>query len=72
MDTSSNPADMASKGVKVDVFVADPTWVSGPHFLLHPKSEWPVEHEDLNHLSPGDPEVKSVAAVLLFRPGRRP
>lgn len=30
VDTSSNPADIASRGVKVDVFIADATWVSGP------------------------------------------
>lgn len=44
----------------------------GPHFLLHPESEWPVEHEDLNHLSPGDPEVKSVAAVNFIEAREEP
>lgn len=65
VDTSSNPADIASRGVKVDVFIADATWVSGPHFLLQPESEWPVEQEDLNHLSLGDPEVKRVAVNVV-------
>lgn len=60
VDTSSNPADMASRGVRVDVFTADATWVSGPDFLLHPESKWPVEKEDLKQLSPDDPEVKTL------------
>lgn len=51
VDTGNNPADIASRGVKADVFIKDATWLSGPHFLLHPESEWPVDQEDLNHLS---------------------
>lgn len=63
MDTSSTPADMASRGVKVDVLVADATWVAGPHFLLHPESQWPVAQEDLYDLSLGVPDVKGMVAV---------
>ncbi|KAE8300343.1 hypothetical protein D5F01_LYC00480 [Larimichthys crocea] len=59
--TSSNPAGMASRGVKVDMFIANATWVSGPHFLLQPESEWPADQEDLNQISLGDPEIKRVA-----------
>jgi len=61
VDTSSNPADIASRGVKVDVFIANATWVSGPHFLLQLESEWLGDQEDLNHISLDDPEVKKVA-----------
>lgn len=67
VNTASNPADMASKGVKVDVFIQNSTWVSGPPFLLHPESEWPVNMEDINYLSPEDPEVKRVAAINLLQ-----
>ena len=42
VETSSNPADIASRGVKVEVFVADVAWVSGPQFLLHSESKWPA------------------------------
>ncbi len=72
MDTSSNPADIASRGVKVDVFVTDATWVSGHHFLLHPESEWPVAQEDLYHLSFEDPEVKGVVAVNVVQAREEP
>lgn len=63
MDTGNNPADITSRGVKADVFIKDATWLSGSHFLLHPESEWPIDQEDLNHLSLDDPEVKRVIAV---------
>lgn len=70
MDTSSNPADTASRGVKVDVFITDATWVSGPHFLLQPESEWPVEQENLNHLLLDDLEIKRVKVnVVQIREG---
>lgn len=65
MDTSSNPADIASRGVKVDAFIANATWVSGPHFLLRPEIEWPVDQEDLNHVSLEDPEIKRVAGNVV-------
>ena len=72
VDTSSNPADIASRGVKVDAFVVDTAWVSGPHFLLHPESEWPVYPDDLHHLSLDDPEVKRVVAVNVVQAREEP
>lgn len=63
VDTSLNPADIASRGVKVDKFIVDTTWVSGPHFLLHPESEWPVAREDHLSLTLGDPEIKGQVTV---------
>lgn len=58
--------------MKVDVFITDAVWVSGPHFLLHPETEWPVVQEDLNHLSPGNPEVKRVATVNVVQAREEP
>lgn len=72
VNTSSNPADIASRGMKVEVFVSDATWVSGPHFLLHPESEWPVARDDIYHLSLGDPEVKGVVAVNVVQAREEP
>lgn len=63
VDTSINPADIASRGVKVENFIGDTTWVSGPHFLLHPESEWPVAREDHLSLTLSDPEIKGQVTV---------
>ncbi|XP_042264714.1 uncharacterized protein LOC121895540 [Thunnus maccoyii] len=63
VETASNPADVASRGVKVDTFLKNATWVSGPHFLLQPESEWPVSPDDALQLPSDDPEVKKAVAV---------
>lgn len=44
VNTSSNPADVASRGLKVDVkivdvFLKNETWLSGPTYVLHPACE---------------------------------
>ena len=61
--TASNPADVASRGVKGDAFLKDATWVSGPRFLLQPENEWPVNPENVHRLPADDPEVKKEATV---------
>ena len=63
VDTACNPADIASRGVNVEVFLEHPTWLSGPHFLLQPESEWPVSPQNVSQLSPEDPEIKRATAV---------
>lgn len=63
VDTASNPADMASRGLKMDAFLKSAKWVSGPSFLLQPESEWPVNPEDVDQLTSYDPELKKAAAV---------
>ena len=63
VETASNPADVASRGAKVDAFLKNATWVSGPRFLLQPESEWPVSPDDVHQLPAEDPEVKKAATV---------
>lgn len=63
VDTASNPADVASRGLKVDAFLKNLTRVSGPSFLRQPESVWPVNPEDVQQLPSDDPEVKKAAAV---------
>lgn len=63
VETAGNPADIASRGVKIDVFLRNTIWMSGPDFLLRPKSEWPVGYDDIPKLTSDDPEVKKTAAV---------
>ncbi|XP_046873085.1 uncharacterized protein LOC124465379 [Hypomesus transpacificus] len=57
VNTTSNPADSASRGLCVDVFIKNITWLSGPEYLLHPEQDWPV-NPDQSKLLPDDPEVK--------------
>lgn len=63
MDIASKPADIVSKGIKVEAFVKHAMWLSGPHFLLLPGSEWPVSSQELGQLSPDDPELKKIAVL---------
>ena len=49
--------------MKVDTFLKNATWVSGPHFLLQPESEWPVSPDDALQLPSDDSEVKKAVAV---------
>lgn len=36
-----NPADMNSRGMKIDNFLKAENWISGPHFLAQPRGYWP-------------------------------
>ena len=58
VNTQSNPADGASRGLKADVFLRSETWLSGPAYLLHHEEDWPVNPDCLDELLPDDPEVK--------------
>lgn len=46
VNTSSNPADLASRGLKVESLLKNMTWVSGPQFLIRSKEEWPANPDD--------------------------
>ncbi|XP_029987482.1 uncharacterized protein LOC115417609 [Sphaeramia orbicularis] len=63
VDTASNPADAASRGVKVEVFLKDRLWLTGPRFLCQPEIEWPLNPEPVSPLSQDDPEVKKSAVI---------
>ena len=60
VNTNDNPADMASRGVKVKAFLKKEMWVYGPPFLLGPQEEWPQNPDGLDAISPKDSEVKSI------------
>ena len=36
-----NPADLPSRGIRVDEMVSNPLWWNGPAFLQQPEEEWP-------------------------------
>lgn len=72
VDTASNPADVASRGVKVEAFLKDRLWLTGPLFLCQPETEWPVNPEPLSPLFQDDPEVKKSAAINAVQIGEDP
>ncbi|XP_028418032.1 uncharacterized protein LOC114542779 [Dendronephthya gigantea] len=58
VDTCSNPADDASRGVPADSLLR---WIKGSDFLTKPPGEWPKRPEDLGSTTAvldDDPEVK--------------
>jgi len=42
VETKSNPADDASRGLRADELLNNRRWFDGPGFLWQPESEWPV------------------------------
>lgn len=65
MNTTHNPADLASRGMKAEPFLHDTTWLSGPAFLTQPETDWPVNPENLQELPHENPEVKVSASVCV-------
>ena len=62
VETKSNPADDASRGITAKELVEGSRWISGPKFLWKPEGLWPQppEDQDLFNLPAGDPEVKKM------------
>ena len=58
--SAENPADQASRGMRVRDFVEGKTWLQGPGFLLKSQEDWP-ELPYMMDISVEDPEVKSCA-----------
>ena len=63
VNTSSNPADLASRGARVESFLKADFWVSGPKFLVEPEMKWPISPDVAGKVSAEDPEVKPVISV---------
>ena len=57
VDTESNPAHEASRGLAVDIFLKDQRWTKGPEFLYCSPSAWP-QQPIIGQLKADDVEVK--------------
>ncbi|XP_046358371.2 uncharacterized protein LOC124136493 [Haliotis rufescens] len=65
--TKSNPADAASRGMKVNKFLQADIWFKAPDFLRKPESEWQVNSNEKELILPADdPEVKRTVATTTF------
>ena len=60
VESSKNPANMASRGITVDHFLQDESWIKGPSFLRQPEDDWPPQPDGIQMLPARDPEVKTV------------
>ncbi len=68
--TTQNPADKASRGVKVDDLLTNRRWLEGPEFLWKPEDEWPFNSLEYD-IPADDPEVKrelATNAVIVATP----
>ncbi|XP_065097354.2 uncharacterized protein [Paramisgurnus dabryanus] len=59
--TDENPADHASRGLTASEFLSS-TWLTGPKFLWN--KEIKVATDEVPELTVGDPEVRSVLALI--------
>lgn len=62
VNTKENPADLASRGLKVDGLLHGGKWIEGPKFLLKNEQDWPLTVLD-HSLRLDDPEVKKEVVV---------
>ena len=66
VNSSLNPADIASRGVKLTSLIKNENWIQGPHFLCKDESEWPVRPDIPSTMDDDDGEVRRTALVSLI------
>ena len=65
VNSASNPADDASRGLKVDDLLINTRWFYGPDFLQCDESVWPSNPLIVQELSGDDPEVRRDSTVYV-------
>lgn len=63
IDTSSNPADDASRGLSGAALLQQQRWIKGPQFLWKPETEWPEQPFPVGEVLDNDPEVRKVVSA---------
>ena len=63
VDSSSNPADDAPRGLNADEMISKGRWLEGPEFLVKDPINWPTS--PLKKLQDTDPEIKLVKVCLV-------
>ena len=68
VDTKSNPADDASRGLSVESFLEESRWLKGPQFLWLPEESWPQWPPGMDRkVEENDPEVKKEVKTCATR-----
>ena len=70
-DTSQNPADEASRVIKVREFSTS-RWICGPEFLQKIENEWPANDSPKRELPSDDPEVRKTTSIATKSDTRYP
>ena len=65
--TKSNPADLASRGVRAQELLDSHLWWNGPDFLWNACKDWNAPL-DVPSILPNDPELKKVSALATQTP----
>ncbi|XP_071959790.1 uncharacterized protein [Antedon mediterranea] len=63
--TKDNPADIASRRLKLGKIENEKMWFRGPEFLWQETNQWPQQIQGSHNLKIDDPEVKKVACPVL-------
>ena len=58
VETSSNPADDASRGLSAEELIRNKRWINGPAFLWEKEDQWPKQPDVSKEVKEDDPEVK--------------
>ena len=66
VDTKSNPADDASRGLQVEELLKNKRWLQGPEFLWQSRENWPEQPSvGSKSIKENDPEVKKAKAFTV-------
>lgn len=68
ISSSDNPADLVSRGMKMDEFLKSTFWLEGPSWLKLPKSQWPIPKLEISPESRTDilKECKTDAILKIY------
>ncbi|XP_068209135.1 uncharacterized protein [Palaemon carinicauda] len=65
VNTSANPADLASRGLDVESLLESLLWLTGPEFMCQEQDSWPALPDDVKQAElNGDLEVKQSAPIF--------
>ena len=64
VDSNSNPADDASRGLSADELIKSKRWLHAPEFLRGSAEHWPKRPASIDEVDEDDPEVKKSAKIF--------